>query len=401
MTECMNMSLNIKINENYFNVKKNYLFSEIAKRVNSYKAANPDADIIRLGIGDVTLPLSPVVVEAMKKAADEMGDAATFRGYAPEYGYDFLREKIAEYYKKFPVDLSSEEIFVSDGAKSDVGNIVDILGDNEILIPDPVYPVYLDSNIMSGHKVKFIAGNRENGFLPMPDGIDRRPYVIYLCSPNNPTGAVYNRDSLKKWIDFANDTGSLIIFDSAYEAFISGDYPHSVYEIEGAKTCAVEICSFSKTAGFTGTRCAWSVFPDELTVGENKLSFLWSRRQATKFNGVPYVVQRAAEAALSEEGQKQCRESIAYYMENARIIAEVLKEKGIYFTGGENSPYLWLECPDGRTSWEFFDFLLEKGQLVGTPGAGFGDAGEGYFRLTSFGSRESTLKAAQRLKKLL
>ena len=395
------MSLNIKINENYFNVKKNYLFSEIAKRVNAYKAANPDADIIRLGIGDVTLPLSPVVVEAMKKAADEMGDAATFRGYAPEYGYDFLREKIAEYYKKFPVNLSAEEIFVSDGAKSDVGNIVDILGDNEILIPDPVYPVYLDSNIMSGHKVKFIAGNRENGFLPMPDGIERKPYVIYLCSPNNPTGAVYGRDALKKWIDFANETGSLIIFDSAYEAFISGDYPHSVYEIEGSKTCAVEICSFSKTAGFTGTRCAWSVFPDELTVGENKLSFLWSRRQATKFNGVPYVVQRAAEAALSDEGQKQCRESIAYYMENARILAAVLKEKGIYFTGGENSPYLWLECPDGKTSWEFFDFLLEKGQIVGTPGAGFGDAGEGYFRLTSFGSRESTLKAAERLKKLL
>ena len=395
------MSLNIKINENYFNVKKNYLFSEIAKRVNAYKAANPDADIIRLGIGDVTLPLSPVVVEAMKKAADEMGDAATFRGYAPEYGYDFLREKIAEYYKKFPVNLSAEEIFVSDGAKSDVGNIVDILGDNEILIPDPVYPVYLDSNIMSGHKVKFIAGNRENGFLPMPDGIERRPYVIYLCSPNNPTGAVYSRDALKKWIDFANETGSLIIFDSAYEAFISGDYPHSVYEIEGSKTCTVEICSFSKTAGFTGTRCAWSVFPDELTVGENKLSFLWSRRQATKFNGVPYVVQRAAEAALADEGQKQCRESIAYYMENARIIAAVLKEKGIYFTGGENSPYLWLECPDGKTSWEFFDFLLEKGQIVGTPGAGFGDAGEGYFRLTSFGSRESTLKAAERLKKLL
>lgn len=395
------MSLNIKINENYFNVKKNYLFSEIAKRVNAYKAANPDADIIRLGIGDVTLPLSPVVVEAMKKAADETGDAATFRGYAPEYGYDFLREKIAEYYKKFPVNLSAEEIFVSDGAKSDVGNIVDILGDNEILIPDPVYPVYLDSNIMSGHKVKFIAGNRENGFLPMPDGIERRPYVIYLCSPNNPTGAVYGRDALKKWIDFANETGSLIIFDSAYEAFISGDYPHSVYEIEGSKTCTVEICSFSKTAGFTGTRCAWSVFPDELTVGENKLSFLWSRRQATKFNGVPYVVQRAAEAALSDEGQKQCRESIAYYMENARIIAAVLKEKGIYFTGGENSPYLWLECPDGKTSWEFFDFLLEKGQIVGTPGAGFGDAGEGYFRLTSFGSRESTLKAAERLKKLL
>lgn len=395
------MSLQIKVNENFFNVKKNYLFSEIAKRVNAYSAEHKDAKIVRLGIGDVTLPLSPVVVEAMKKAADEMGNAATFRGYAPEYGYDFLREAIAEYYKKFPVDLSAEEIFVSDGAKSDVGNIVDILGDNEILIPDPVYPVYLDSNIMSGRKVSFLKGSRENGFLPLPDGVEEKPYVIYLCSPNNPTGAVYSREGLKKWIDFANKTGSLIIFDSAYEAFISGDYPHTIYEIEGAKSCAVEICSFSKTAGFTGTRCAWSVFPDELTVGENKLSFLWSRRQATKFNGVPYVVQRAAEAALSPEGQAQCREAIAYYMENARIIGEVLKEKGIEFTGGENSPYLWLKCPNGMKSWEFFDFLLQNAQVVGTPGAGFGDAGEGYFRLTSFGSRESTLEAADRLRKLL
>lgn len=395
------MSLQIKVNENFFNVKKNYLFSEIAKRVNAYSAEHPDAKIVRLGIGDVTLPLSPVVVEAMKKAADEMGNAATFRGYAPEYGYDFLREAIANYYKKFPVDLSAEEIFVSDGAKSDVGNIVDILGDNEILIPDPVYPVYLDSNIMSGRKVSFLKGSNENGFLPLPDGVEEKPYIIYLCSPNNPTGAVYGREGLKKWIDFANKTGSLIIFDSAYEAFISGDYPHSIYEIEGAKSCAVEICSFSKTAGFTGTRCAWSVFPDELTVGENKLSFLWSRRQATKFNGVPYVVQRAAEAALSDEGQAQCREAIAYYMENAGIIGEVLKEKGIEFTGGENSPYLWLKCPNGMGSWEFFDFLLNNAQVVGTPGAGFGDAGEGYFRLTSFGSRESTLEAADRLRKLL
>lgn len=395
------MSLQIKVNENFFNVKKNYLFSEIAKRVNAYSAEHPEAKIVRLGIGDVTLPLSPVVVEAMKKAADEMGNSATFRGYAPEYGYDFLREAIAEYYKKFPVDLSAEEIFVSDGAKSDVGNIVDILGDNEILIPDPVYPVYLDSNIMSGRKVSFLKGSNDNGFLPMPDGVEEKPYVIYLCSPNNPTGAVYSREGLKRWIDFANKTGSLIIFDSAYEAFISGDYPHSIYEVEGAKSCAVEICSFSKTAGFTGTRCAWSVFPDELTVGENKLSYLWSRRQATKFNGVPYVVQRAAEAALSPEGQAQCREAIAYYMENARIIGEVLKEKGIEFTGGENSPYLWLKCPNGMGSWEFFDFLLNKAQVVGTPGAGFGDAGEGYFRLTSFGSRESTLEAAKRLKKLL
>ena len=395
------MSLQIKVNENFFNVKKNYLFSEIAKRVNAYSAEHPEAKIVRLGIGDVTLPLSPVVVEAMKKAADEMGNAATFRGYAPEYGYDFLREAIANYYKKFPVDLSAEEIFVSDGAKSDVGNIVDILGDNEILIPDPVYPVYLDSNIMSGRKVSFLKGSNENGFLPLPDGVEEKPYVIYLCSPNNPTGAVYGREGLKKWIDFANKTGSLIIFDSAYEAFISGDYPHTIYEIEGARSCAVEICSFSKTAGFTGTRCAWSVFPDELTVGENKLSFLWSRRQATKFNGVPYVVQRAAQAALSDEGQAQCREAIAYYMENARIIGEVLKEKGIEFTGGENSPYLWLKCPNGMGSWEFFDFLLNNAQVVGTPGAGFGDAGEGYFRLTSFGSRESTLEAADRLRKLL
>lgn len=395
------MSLKININENFFNVKKNYLFSEIAKRVKAYSEKNPDANIVRLGIGDVTLPLSQVVVDAMKNAADEMGNASTFRGYAPEYGYDFLREAIANYYKKFPVELSSEEIFVSDGAKSDVGNIVDILGDNEILIPDPVYPVYLDSNIMSGHKISFLAGTLDNGFLPMPDGLEQKSYVIYLCSPNNPTGAVYSREGLKSWVDFANNTGSLIIFDSAYEAFISGDYPHSIYEIEGAKTCAVEICSFSKTAGFTGTRCAWTVFPNELTVGDTTLSFLWSRRQATKFNGVPYVVQRAAEAALSPEGQKQCHDAVEYYLENARILGKVLQDKGIKFTGGENSPYLWLSCPDNMDSWSFFDYLLEKVQIVGTPGAGFGTAGECFFRLTSFGSRESTLEAAKRLERLL
>ena len=395
MKEYIAMSLKIKVNENYFNVKKNYLFSEIAKRVNAYSAANPKAQIVRLGIGDVTLPLSPAVVEAMEKAADEMGSAATFRGYAPEYGYDFLREAIADYYKRIPVELSAEEIYVSDGAKSDVGNIVDILGDNEILIPDPVYPVYLDSNIMSGRKITFLEGNRDNGFLPMPDGIAEKPYIIYLCSPNNPTGAVYTKTQLEKWVDFANKTGSLIIFDSAYEAFISGDYPHSVYEVEGSKSCTVEICSFSKTAGFTGTRCAWSVFPDELTAGENKLSYLWARRQATKFNGVPYVVQRAAEAALSPDGLEQCRKAIAYYMENARIIGEALKRNGIEYTGGEN------KCPNGMSSWDFFDYLLNNAQIVGTPGAGFGNAGEGYFRLTSFGSRESTLEAARRFDALL
>lgn len=395
------MSLKIAINENFFTVKKNYLFSEIAKRVKAYSEQNPNADIVRLGIGDVTLPLSGVVVDAMKKAADEMGRAETFRGYAPEYGYDFLREAIAAYYLKFSVSLKAEEIYVSDGAKSDVGNIVDILGDNEILIPDPVYPVYLDSNLMSGHKITFLKGSMENGFLPEPAGLAEKAYVIYLCSPNNPTGAVYDRNGLKRWVDFALKTGSLIIFDSAYEAFISGDRPHTIYEIEGARSCAVEICSFSKTAGFTGTRCAWTVFPDELTVGEHKLSFLWARRQATKFNGVPYVVQRAAEAALSEEGQRQCRESIAYYMENARIIGRVLTEKGIAYTGGTDSPYLWLRCPNGMQSWEFFDYLLENAQIVGTPGAGFGEAGEGFFRLTSFGSREATEKAVGRLEKLL
>ena len=391
------MSLNIKLNENFFNVKKSYLFSEIAKRVKEYSEKNPDKKIIRLGIGDVTLPLPRVAVTALKKAADEMGSAATFRGYAPEYGYDFLREKIADYYKRFSVSRNSEEIFVSDGAKSDVGNIVDILGDNEILIPDPVYPVYLDSNVMSGHKISLLKGTRENGFLPMPDNTDKKPYVIYLCSPNNPTGAVYSREQLKAWVDFANETGSLIIFDSAYEAFISGDYPHSIYEIDGADSCAVEICSFSKTAGFTGTRCAWSVFPDKLTVGDTKLSALWSRRQATKFNGVPYVVQRAAEAVLTDEGIKECKALVEYYMENARIIAAALKNSKIEFVGGENSPYLWLKCPKNMGSCEFFDYLLESAQLVGTPGAGFGEAGEGYFRLTSFGSRENTLEAAKRI----
>lgn len=391
------MSLNIKLNENFFNVKKSYLFSEIAKRVKEYSEKNPDKKIIRLGIGDVTLPLPRVAVTALKKAADEMGSAATFRGYAPEYGYDFLREKIADYYKRFSVSRNFEEIFVSDGAKSDVGNIVDILGDNEILIPDPVYPVYLDSNVMSGHKISLLKGTRENGFLPMPDNTDKKPYVIYLCSPNNPTGAVYSREQLKAWVDFANEAGSLIIFDSAYEAFISGDYPHSIYEIDGADSCAVEICSFSKTAGFTGTRCAWSVFPDKLTVGDTKLSALWSRRQATKFNGVPYVVQRAAEAVLTDEGIKECKALVEYYMENARIIAAALKNSEIEFVGGENSPYLWLKCPKNMGSWEFFDYLLESAQLVGTPGAGFGEAGEGYFRLTSFGSRENTLEAAKRI----
>lgn len=395
------MSLKIKINENYTSLKRNYLFAEVASRVAAYKKENPDANVISLGIGDVTRPLPAVAVEALKSAADEMGRAETFHGYAPDNGYPFLKDAVSRYYARRGSTVSPEEIFISDGAKSDVGNIVDILGDNTVVIPDPVYPVYLDSNLMSGRKVEFVYGNAENGFLPTPKGLNGEGYVIYLCSPNNPTGAAYDRNGLKEWVDFANKTGSLIIFDAAYEAFITGDKPHSIYEIEDARECAVEMCSFSKTAGFTGTRCAWSVFPNELTVSSGKLAELWNRRQATKFNGVPYVVQKAAAAVLTDAGIAQCMESINYYLGNAEILANVLKAKGIDCTGGTDSPYIWLKCPDGKDSWSFFDMMLNEAQLVGTPGAGFGKAGEGYFRLTSFGTRENTVAAAKRLEKLL
>lgn len=395
------MSLSIKINENYVTLKRNYLFAEVASRVAAYKKENPQAEVISLGIGDVTRPLPPAAVKALKSAADEMGSLEGFHGYAPDNGYPFLREAISGYYTRRGIKIDTSEVFVSDGAKSDVGNIVDILGDNTVVIPDPVYPVYLDSNLMSGRQVEFISGSEENGFLPTPQGLSGEGYVIYLCSPNNPTGAVYDKAGLSAWVEFARKSGSLIIFDAAYEAFITDDKPHSIYEIEGARECAVEMCSFSKTAGFTGTRCAWSVFPNELTVSSGRLADLWNRRQATKFNGVPYVVQRAAEAVLSDEGVAQCRESVGYYLGNAKILAEALQSKDIAFTGGTSSPYLWLKCPNGADSWAFFDHLLSEAQLVGTPGAGFGKAGEGYFRLTSFGTRENTLIAAERLKKFL
>ncbi len=393
--------MKIRINEHFGEIKESYLFSDIAKRVKAYSAAHPDQKIIRLGIGDVTLPLTKSVIEAMHNAVDEMATASSFRGYAPENGYEFLRGAIADYYARMGVALDADEIHVSDGAKSDIGNLVDIFGDNDILIPDPVYPVYVDSNLMSGRKATLLEANAENGFLPMPNGVEEKPYLIYLCSPNNPTGAVYNREQLTEWVQFALRTGSLILLDSAYESYISGDYPHSGYEIEGARECVVEICSLSKTAGFTGTRCGWSVFPKELEVNGVKLTKLWARRQATKFNGVPYVVQRAAEAAVSEDGHAEAMELVGYYMENARILADFLKKKGVWFTGGENSPYIWLRCPNGMGSWEFFDYLLENAQVVGTPGEGFGKCGEGYFRLTSFGSRESTLEAVERLNSLL
>ena len=393
--------MRINLNDNFSLIKESYLFSEIGRKVREYSAANAGADIIKMGIGDVTLPLSSTVVTAFTQAVLEMGKKETFRGYPPEYGYDFLREAIKRKYMERGVVFSSDEIFVSDGAKSDLGNIVDILGRNEALIPDPVYPVYLDSNILSGNKVTFVRGNAENGFLPTHDGVENKPYVIYMCSPNNPTGAVYDAKGLKKWVDFAIETGSLIIFDSAYEMFITDDSPHSIFEIEGAKNCAIEICSLSKTAGFTGTRCGWTIIPETLEAGGVKLIKLWKRRQATKFNGVSYPVQRAAEAALSAEGVRACKEQIAYYRNNAGMLSEVLTKKGIFHTGGKNSPYVWFKCPHDLGSWEFFDMLLEKANVVGTPGEGFGKMGEGYFRLTGFSSAENTMRAVERFEKIL
>lgn len=393
--------MRINLNDNFSLIKESYLFSEIGRKVREYSAANAGADIIKMGIGDVTLPLSSTVVTAFTQAVLEMGKKETFRGYPPEYGYDFLREAIKRKYMERGVVFCSDEIFVSDGAKSDLGNIVDILGRNEALIPDPVYPVYLDSNILSGNKVTFVHGNAENGFLPTPDGVENKPYVIYMCSPNNPTGAVYDAKGLKKWVDFALETGSLIIFDSAYEMFITDDSPHSIFEIEGAKNCAIEICSLSKTAGFTGTRCGWTIIPETLEAGGVKLIKLWKRRQATKFNGVSYPVQRAAEAALSAEGVRACKEQIAYYRNNAGMLSEVLTKKGIFHTGGKNSPYVWFKCPHDLGSWEFFDMLLEKANVVGTPGEGFGKMGEGYFRLTGFSSAENTMRAVERFEKIL
>ncbi len=389
--------MKMKINENFLNLSENFLFSLIAKKVKSYKEENQDKEIISLGIGDVSLPLSKVVVDALVKASYEMGVKETFRGYPPEFGYDFIKDSIRKYYLKNNVSLDLDEIFVCDGAKSDLGNMVEILGDNLIIIPDPVYPVYVDSNMMAGRNILLLDGNESNGFLPMPDGLSYKESVIYLCSPNNPTGAVYSKEQLEKWVKYAINSNSLIIFDSAYEAFIRGNYPHSIFEIEGAKSCAVEISSFSKLAGFTGLRCSYSIVPKEILNGVfNKI---WGRRQATKFNGVAWPVQRAAEAALSPEGLEACQTNINYYLENARIIKEVLDKYKIFHTGGDNSPYLWIKCPNNMSSWDFFDLLLHKANIVGTPGVGFGESGEGYFRLTSFQTREKTIEAAKRLDK--
>lgn len=395
-----------KLNENYQHLQESYLFSEIAHRVAAYAKAHPDKTIIRLGIGDVTLPLGSLALQGLHEGVDAMASSDTFKGYGPEQGYDFLRNAIADYYARNGVTVDPGDIFISDGAKSDTGNISELFAaDNVILIPDPVYPVYVDSNVMNGKTVTYMSGNAENNFLPMPDPSVHAD-IIYLCSPNNPTGAVYNREQLKEWVDYALANEAVILFDSAYEAFISDpSLPRSIFAIEGAKRCAIEFCSLSKTAGFTGTRCGYTIVPKDLVFTasngkEMSLHAMWNRRQCTKFNGTSYIVQKGAVAVFTEEGMKQCRENISYYQENARIISETLAKKGIRFFGGIHSPYIWFECPNGMESWEFFDYLLNNAQVVGTPGAGFGENGRNYFRLTSFNNHENTREAMKRFEEL-
>ncbi|MDR2514623.1 MAG: LL-diaminopimelate aminotransferase [Christensenellaceae bacterium] len=389
----------MKINTNFEKMPQNYLFAEVGKRTSDYVKANPGKKVLRMGIGDVSGPLAPVVVEAMQKAAAELGQKQGFRGYPPYEGYDFLREAIAAYYATLGVRTDPSEVYVNDGAKSDAGNFGDIFDvDNAVLMPDPVYPVYLDSNLMSGRRILYMNGSEENGFLPLPDPSVRAD-IIYLCSPNNPTGAVYTREGLKAWVDYANDQGAVILYDAAYEAFISDPaLPRSIFSIEGARTCAVEMCSMSKTAGFTGVRCGYTIIPKELSRGGQSIGALWLRRQATKFNGVSYPVQRGAEAAFGKEGYAQCMEAIAFYKENAAIMGKAIGSFTKYF-GGSQSPYIWLKCPNGLKSWAYFDYLLNDLQIVGTPGAGFGKMGEGYLRLTAFGEREAVLEAMERIQK--
>lgn len=391
----------MRINSSFLDLTDSYLFSRIAQRVREYKGQYPEREIISLGIGDVTLPLLPVVVEAMQKAVLEMGRAETFRGYGDEQGYSFLREAVCRYYARKGVELTDTEVFISDGAKSDLGNLLDIFAvENTVLIPDPVYPVYVDTNIMAGRKIRFLAGGIENRFLPLPDP-DVSADLVYLCSPNNPTGAVYTKEQLKLWVEWARERDAVILFDSAYEAFVQdAALPTSIYQIEGAKECAIEFCSLSKTAGFTGVRCGYTIVPHELVREGVSLNRLWLRRQTTKFNGVSYIVQRGAEAVFSEEGLDGVRASIDYYLTNARIIAQALQEVGLWFTGGSSSPYLWLRCPNGMGSWEFFDYFLHTCGIVSTPGVGFGPSGEGFLRLTSFGKREDVLRAAERLREV-
>lgn len=402
-----------KINENYLKLPGSYLFSNIGKKVNAYAQANPEKEIIRLGIGDVTQPLAPAIIEALHGAVDEMADAATFKGYAPDLGYAFLRDAISENdYRARGCDIASDEIFVSDGAKCDSGNIQEIFAqDSKIAVCDPVYPVYVDTNVMAGRTgtydpatemwsdVIYMPCTADNGFAPeLPK---ETPDLIYLCFPNNPTGSTITKAQLQEWVDYANKAGAVIIYDAAYEAYISEkDVPHSIYECEGARTCAIEVKSFSKNAGFTGTRLGYTVIPKDIKCGDVMLHSLWARRHGTKYNGAPYIIQKAGAAIYTEAGKAQLKEQVAYYMNNAKYISDGLKASGYTVSGGVNAPYIWLETPDGMTSWEFFDFLLERANVVGTPGSGFGPSGEGYFRLTAFGSYENTVKAIDRIKAL-
>ena len=403
----------LKINDNYLKLPGSYLFSTIAKKVQAFTEVNPDKKIIRLGIGDVTQPLSPAVITALHDAVDDMSKAETFHGYAPDLGYAFLREAIAANdYVARGCDIAADEIFISDGAKSDSGNIGDIFSvDNKIAVCDPVYPVYVDTNAMAGRTGDYLADQQKWSnviYMPCtsetnfaPELPKETPDIIYLCFPNNPTGSTITKPELQKWVDYANETGAVIIYDAAYEAYISEEnVPHSIYECDGAQTCAIELRSFSKNAGFTGVRLGFTVIPKALKREGTTLHSLWARRHGTKFNGAPYIVQRAGEAVYSETGKEQTKQLIAYYMNNAKVILEGLKAAGYTVSGGVNAPYIWLKTPDKMTSWEFFDYLLEKANVVGTPGSGFGPSGEGYFRLTAFGSYENTIAAVERIKKM-
>ena len=401
------------INENYLKLPGSYLFSNIAKKVNAYQSENPEAQILRLGIGDVTQPLAPAIIEALHKAVDEMANAETFHGYAPDLGYEFLRNAIAKNdYKDRGCDISADEIFVSDGAKCDSGNIQEIFGlDNKIAVCDPVYPVYVDTNVMAGRSGEYNPNTQnfdgmiympcleENDFVP--EFPKENPDIIYLCFPNNPTGATITKAQLQEWVDYAKRIGAVIIYDAAYEAYITEEeIPHSIYECEGARECAIELHSFSKNAGFTGVRLGYTVVPKDLKCGDVQLHSLWARRHGTKYNGAPYIVQRAGEAVYSDAGKAQLKEQVDYYMQNAKVIYEGLKNAGYSVSGGINAPYVWLKTPDKMTSWEFFDKLLHEANVVGTPGSGFGAHGEGYFRLSAFGSHENTIKAVERITKM-
>ena len=396
-----------KLNENYLKVKDSYLFAEIARRVNEYTAAHPEQNVIRLGIGDVTLPLSDKVIGALHEGVNDMAAAETFKGYGPEQGYEFLRQAVSDYYASYDVSIDPSEIFISDGAKSDTGNITDLFAvDNVILVPDPVYPVYVDTNTMDGKQLIYMDGNADNDFLPMPDPSVHAD-LIYICSPNNPTGAVYNKEQLRAWVDYALANEAIILFDAAYESFISDPaLPRSIFAIEGARKCAIEFCSLSKTAGFTGTRCGYTVVPKDLVFTASNgtqmsVHAMWLRRQSTKFNGTSYIVQKGAAAVFTEEGMAQCRANIETYKVNAKLISETLDSYGIRYTGGQHSPYIWFECPGGMNSWDFFDLLLNEVQVVGTPGEGFGASGANFFRLTSFNNYENTKEAMERFKKLM